>query len=98
MTSAIAGFTPTTPPTGSSATGLNSMSSGDFLKLMIQQLQQQDPLNPTDSNQLLTQMSQISTLQSNNEMQQSLQSLTLQQSIGSAGNLIGKMIQGIDEN
>jgi len=74
------------------------MTSGDFLKLMIQQLQQQDPLNPTDSNQLLTQMSQISTLQSNTQMQQNLQSMTLQQSIGSAGNLIGKMVQGIDES
>jgi flagellar basal-body rod modification protein FlgD len=64
---------------------------------MITQLQQQDPLNPSDSNQLLTQMSQISTLQSNTVMADNLKSLTLQQSIGAAGNLIGKSIQGLDE-
>jgi flagellar basal-body rod modification protein FlgD len=63
---------------------------------MITQLQQQDPTNPTDSNQLLSQMSEISTLQSNSTMQDSLKSLTLQQSIGAGGNLIGKTVQGLD--
>jgi flagellar basal-body rod modification protein FlgD len=98
MPSAISGFTPTQTATTSSSSALNGMTSGDFLKLMIQQLQQQDPLNPTDSNQLLTQMSQISTLQSNTQMQQSLQGLTLQQSIGAGGNLIGKTVSGLDDN
>jgi flagellar basal-body rod modification protein FlgD len=98
MAAAITGFNPTTPPAGSSSTSLNTMTGGDFLKLMIQQLQQQDPLNPTDSNQLLTQMSQISNLQSNNSMVTSLSGLTLQQSIGAGGNLIGKTINGIDDN
>jgi Flagellar hook capping protein - N-terminal region len=100
MAAAISGFTPTTPPAtaSSTTTGLNGMTSSDFLNLMIQQLQQQDPMNPTDSSQLLTQMSQISNLQSNSAMVTSLSSLTLQQSIGSAGNLIGKTINGIDDN
>ena len=98
MPSAISGFTPTTTAATKSSTSLNGMTSGDFLKLMIQQLQQQDPLNPTDSNQLLTQMSQISTLQSNTTMQQTLQDVTLQQSIGSAGNLIGKSVIGLDDS
>jgi flagellar basal-body rod modification protein FlgD len=98
MASAIAGFTPTTPPASSSSSTLNGMNASDFLNLMITQLQQQDPMNPTDSNQLLTQMSQISTLQSNTQMASSLQSLTLQQSIGAAGNLIGKSITGLDDS
>jgi flagellar basal-body rod modification protein FlgD len=96
MSSAISGFTPTTATSSSSSTSLNTMTSGDFLKLMIQQLQQQDPMNPTDSSALLTQMSQISNLQSNASMVTSLSSLTLQQSIGAGGNLIGKNIVGID--
>ncbi len=67
---------------------MNTLSGGEFLNLMINQLEHQDPLNPTDSNQLLNQMAQISTLQSNTDMQSSLASLTLQQSIGAGGNLI----------
>jgi flagellar basal-body rod modification protein FlgD len=98
MASAISGFAPTTPTTSSSSASLNTMSATDFLKLMIQQLQQQDPMNPTDSSQLLTQMSQISNLQSNAAMVSSLSGLTLQQSIGAGGNLIGKTISGIDDN
>jgi flagellar basal-body rod modification protein FlgD len=99
MAAAISGFTPTTPTSSSgSSAALNTMTGADFLKLMIQQLQQQDPMNPTDSSQLLTQMSQISNLQSNAAMVSSLAGLTLQQSIGAGGNLIGKTITGIDEN
>ncbi len=97
MASAISGFTPTTP-SGSSSSNLKGLGASDFLNLMITQLQQQDPMNPTDSNQLLTQMSQISNLQSNTTMADSLKSLTLQQSIGAAGNLIGKSVEGIDAN
>ena len=80
----------------SSNTGLSTLSSADFMKLMITQLSNQDPLNPTDSNQMLGQISQISTLQSNTQMQQSLSTLTLQQSIGAGGNLVGKTITGVD--
>jgi len=98
MASAISGFTPTTPSAGSTSTAAKSLSGSDFLNLMIQQLSQQDPLNPTDSNQLLNQMSQISNLQANTDMQASLKGLTLQQSIGAGGNLIGKTVTGLDAN
>ena len=98
MSSAIQGFTPTTPTASAKTGATKTLSGSDFLNLMIQQLSQQDPLSPTDSNQLLSQMSQISTLQSNTDMQASLKGLTLQQSIGAGGNLIGKTITGLDAN
>lgn len=82
----------------STTSGTNSLSASDFMNLMIQQLQDQDPLDPTDSNQLLGQLSEISTLQSNTQMEQSLTGLTLQQSIGAGGNLIGKTVSGLDAN
>ena len=104
MSAAIAGFTPTTPPaSGSTTTGLNSMSSSDFLNLMITQLQQQDPLNPSSSDQLMSQMSEIKQMQSSDTLNNtlgglntSLSGLSLQQSISAAGNLIGKQIKGTD--
>jgi flagellar basal-body rod modification protein FlgD len=94
---------PTNSSTGSTATtGSSSAATGltskDFMHLMITQLQHQDPLSPTDSNQLLQQIAQISTLQSNQQMQSSLTSMTLQQSIGAGGNLIGKAVEGLDTN
>lgn len=73
-----------------------SMSSNDFIQMMITQLQNQDPIQPTDSNALLQQMSAIGQMQSSSDLQTTLQSLTLQNQIGSASNLIGKVVQGLD--
>jgi flagellar hook assembly protein FlgD len=98
MPSSISSVTSAAASTSANATTVKGLTSDDFLKLMIQQLQQQDPLNPTDSNQLLTQMAQISSLQSNTQLQQTLQATALQQSIGAAGNLIGKMVNGLDDS
>ena len=68
----------------------------DFIKMMVTQLQQQDPTEPAKNGELLQQMSQIGALQSQNALQTSLSSLVLQNNIGSASNLIGKGIEGND--
>src|SRR5437660_12646764 len=72
------------------------LTASDFINLMVKQLQNQDPLQPTDSSQLLSQMSQIGQLQSTMNLQSSLQTMVLQNQIGAAGNLIGKAVQGLD--
>ena len=69
----------------------------DFIKMMITQLQNQDPLQPAKNEELLAQMSQIGQLQSSTELQSSLKSLVLQNNIGAAGNLIGKEVTGLDD-
>ncbi|MEM6314545.1 MAG: flagellar hook capping FlgD N-terminal domain-containing protein [Planctomycetota bacterium] len=74
-----------------------SLSAEDFINIMVTQLQNQDPLEPTDNTALLQQMSQIGQLQSQTELQDSLATMTLQQSIGSAGQLIGKTVTGLGE-
>jgi flagellar basal-body rod modification protein FlgD len=49
----------------SSSTGLGSTtpSEGVFLQLLVSQLQNQDPLNPTDSTTFVTQLAQFSELE-----------------------------------
>ena len=42
--------------------GIQGLTSADFLTLMTTQLKNQDPLNPTDSNQFLSQLAQLSTV------------------------------------
>ena len=73
------------------------LTSNDFIKLMVTQLQHQDPTQPTSNDQLLSQMSQIAQLQSSTTLQSSLSAMVIQSQIGSAGNLIGKSVQGIDD-
>ena len=73
------------------------LKTDDFIKMMITQLQNQDPLEPAKNQELLAQMSQIGQLQSQTLLQESLQGLVLQQNLGAAGNLIGKVVDGVDD-
>jgi flagellar basal-body rod modification protein FlgD len=73
-----------------------NLKTEDFIKMMITQLQNQDPTEPVKNEQLLAQMSQISQLQSSTTLTTTLQSMTLQNQIGSASSLIGKVVKGLD--
>ena len=70
----------------------------DFLKLMITELQNQDPLNPMDNQQLLQQLSQIREIESNLQLTDTLKSLLMGQNLASAGALIGRTIVGLDDD
>ena len=76
----------------------SALNPDDFIKMMITQLQNQDPMEPAKNDQLLAQMSQIGQLQSSTQLQDSLKGLVLQNQIGSAATLIGKTVQGMDTN
>ncbi len=73
------------------------LKSEDFIKIMVTQLQHQDPMEPAKNQELLAQMSQIGQLQSSTDMQNMLKQLSLQNQIGSAGQLIGKMVKGLND-
>lgn len=86
---------------GNSSTVVNpksQLSSDDFIQMMLTQLQNQDPLSPQDSSALLTQMSQIGQLQSSTELSTSLKSMVTQNQIAAGGNLLGKFVQGQNDN
>ena len=82
----------------SGTTGMNALNSQDFINMMITQLEHQDPLQPTSSDQLLSQMSQIGQMQSSSQLQTTLSGLAQQNQIGAASALIGKTVQGVDSN
>jgi flagellar basal-body rod modification protein FlgD len=81
-----------------SSTDPYNLQPADFIKMMVTQLQNQDPMQPASNSELLAQMSQIGQLQSADELQTTLKSVTLQTQIGSASALIGKSVQGLDTN
>ena len=62
---ASTGASSTASSGASSSTGLGSAtpSEGVFLQLLVSQLQNQDPLNPTDSTTFVTQLAQFSELE-----------------------------------
>lgn len=75
--------------------GFSGMTSEDFMKILIVQLQNQDPSNPMDSDQLLNQVSQMRSLQSSLELETALKGVTLSQQLNGAASLIGKTITAV---
>lgn len=52
-----------TPSVLSNEGGLSSLGQADFLRLLTTQLANQDPLNPTDNEEMLAQLAQFSQLE-----------------------------------
>lgn len=69
-----------------------SLSQQDFLNLLVAQMTSQDPLNPTNSQDLLSQMTQFSTLNANTAMQGVLGQLQSGQLFSDAGTLLGRQV------
>lgn len=98
MTTTPIGSTPASSPTTQLPSTGMALTTNDFVKMMITQLQNQDPLQPTSSDQLMSQMSQIGQLQSTTQLQTTLTGLAQQTQIGAASSLIGKQVAGLDSN
>ncbi len=83
---------PAASPTDNS---INSLSADQFLKLMITELQNQDPTNPEKNSEIMQQVSSISQITASNKLSTTLNGVALGQSIASAGAMIGKNINGL---
>ena len=79
--------------TAASADKTKQLGKQDFLKLLMAQLQNQDPTKPMDDSQMIAQMAQFSALEATQGLQQTIQQSNNVQTIFQAGALIGKYIQ-----
>jgi flagellar basal-body rod modification protein FlgD len=68
------------------------LSQQDFLKLLVTQMTSQDPMKPTDSQDLLSQMTQFSTLNANTSLQAQLAQMQALSQFSEAGSLLGKQV------
>lgn len=79
------------------AAGFNALSSEQFIKILTTELSKQDPLAPNDSKAILEQISSIRAIESNQSLKTSLESLVSQNQFAAAGALIGKYVEGRDD-
>lgn len=77
---------------------LNELDMGDFLKLMIAELQNQDPLNPLENADLIAQISQIREVGATEQLTETLGAVLLGQNIASATSLIGADVEALNED
>lgn len=84
-----------------SKTGDSSLGKDDFLRLLMTQLQNQDPTNPMDSQQFAAQLAQFNTVEQLTNLNDGMTSLNnTQQAVGNAmsntmaASLTGKVVKG----
>jgi flagellar basal-body rod modification protein FlgD len=98
--SSIFGVTPaSSTATEPAAWSSQIMSQDDFLKLLVAQMTSQNPVDPMNNQDLLTQMVQFSTLQQNTSLQKELSALGSSQNLMQANALLGRQISvWVDSN
>lgn len=74
---------------------LGGVSKNDFLKLLVAQLSNQDPMNPMQDKEFLTQVAQLNTVEQLNNLNANLTELLSFESLSQASTLIGKSVQAL---
>lgn len=76
------------------ATSVNAIgaSQDQFIQLLVAQLQNQDPLEPVDSQSFITQLSQLQTVQGLTELNASFAEMLRLQTLTQGADLIGKTV------
>ena len=80
-----------------------AMGKDDFLKLLVAQMKNQDPLSPTDNKESIAQLAQFSALEqmtnistSMDALNKSMTNFSQQSSLTQGAAMIGKWVSGVD--
>ncbi|MBL8879942.1 MAG: hypothetical protein JNG88_12550 [Phycisphaerales bacterium] len=76
----------------SASRGLSGMKSEDFFKLLVNEMQHQDPFEPTKTGDMISQMSQLRNIEMSSQFTQAMQTLTSSQRTIGTSELLGKFI------
>jgi flagellar basal-body rod modification protein FlgD len=82
--------TSSTSKTGSKIGAAAGMGKDDFMKLLMEQLKNQDPMKPMEDKEFITQLAQFSSLESIDALTEQMEALTGSQMLVQAATLIGK--------
>ena len=76
----------------------NDLDIDAFLKLLISELQNQDPLNPMDNAQMVQQIGHIREIGATDQLTKTLSNLSASQELVTASGLIGRTITGLADD
>jgi flagellar basal-body rod modification protein FlgD len=83
---------PATPAGNGPATSAGSLGQDAFLKLLVAQLKYQDPSNPSDGTQFLTQTATFTQVEKLDQLVTEQRNMLAAQNVLSASNMVGKTI------
>ena len=78
--------------------GINDVNVDDFLKLMITEMQNQDPLNPMENSEMMQQLSQMRSIGATDKLTSTLDAVLLGQNLTTASSLIGQNIRALTDD
>jgi flagellar basal-body rod modification protein FlgD len=96
MTTIPATGSSTTTTTNSASTATPTLGYNDFLQLLLAQMQNQDPLNPTDSTEYVSQLASFSNVEQGINMNSKLDQLLVDTNLTQASTLVGHTIKSAD--
>lgn len=97
VTSATDSTSKSSSSTGSTtSTSSNSVDYNTFLQLLVAEMKNQDPTNPMDTSQYMSQFAQLSTIEQAMQTNTKLDALLSSQSLSQADGLIGKTVSFTD--
>lgn len=77
---------------GSQLARSESLGQQDFLRLMIEQMKNQNPLSPQDNTEFISQIAQFDTLTAMHELVEAVQAMAQVNELSNAGALIGRNV------
>ncbi len=77
---------------------MQDVGMDEFLKMMIAELQNQDPMDPMDNAQILGQIGQIREITSNDKLTSTLEAAFLGQNLATANSLMGQWVVATSED
>ena len=88
--------TGTVAATGTSAASQAAFDSSGFLNILMAEMQNQDPTQPSDPTQWATQYAQMTGVQQSVLTNQKLDSLMTEQALSQASGAVGRTVQSAD--
>ena len=82
----------TSTKTGSTLGASAGLGKDDFMKLLMAQLKNQDPMKPMEDKEFITQLAQFSSLEAVQTMTEKLEELNGSQMLVQAATLLGKQV------
>lgn len=79
-----------------SRSAIQLLGKDDFLRLLIEQLKHQDPLEPVNNQEFIAQMAQFSSLEQMQNLNKNFETMALLDMASSAMNFLGRNVQAID--
>jgi flagellar basal-body rod modification protein FlgD len=82
----------------SGAGGFANVDMDEFLKLLIAQMQNQDPLSPMENTEIMEQIGQIREISATDKLTSTLDSVLMGQNLSTASSMIGKKVKALTDD